>query len=157
MTIILKHSGNYVYDDYLQNRAVLRVKELTDVNPVQTIIRSKTKSEPVAYLVKSDWYDAQSPSSPLPIKLTSTTDDYLGFDLSKMVNIINGIAEVTSEMREIVNEGPAQDHFKAYAVMLTKEFYKDTSDIVSFDTALSVGGVAVAYLVNPVLYAAIAP
>lgn len=156
-TIILnKTNGTYVYDDYYLGRAALRITELSTDNPVQQISRSKTMPEMDAVLVKKEWYDVKSPASPLPIEVTEITDDYFGSNLSNLANILNGRPETIALTRKIVNEGPAQTYYKVFSIIKTKEFYQDASVVVPFEESSKIGGVIVAYLINPNLYTAIA-
>ena len=61
-------------------------------------------------------------------------------------------------MKKIVDEGPTQTYYKAYAIIQTKEFFRDGSDIIPFEdsSAVKVGGNILAYLISPDLYIAIA-
>jgi len=157
---ITKAHGMYVYDDYYLAKATLRIRELNSANPVQKIYRSKSHTNVDAVLVSSDWYDAKSPSAPLPIKLTEVADDYMSVNLSNMINIILGRAETTALTKKMVEEGPeAGTYYKAYALIQTKEFYHDDdNDIVPEESTpdVKVGGNILAYLISPDLYVAIA-
>jgi hypothetical protein len=155
---ITKQRGLYVYDDYYKAKAILRIRELTDDNPAQNIYRSKSFTNVDAVLVKKSWYDTKSPAAPLPIEVEEVADDFLSVNLSNMVNIVLGRAETTALMKKMVDEGPAQTHYKVYAIIQTKEFFRDGSDIVPFEDtpAVKVGGNILAYLISPDLYIAIA-
>lgn len=159
MTITLtKQRGVYVYDDYFRAKATLRIRELTTANPVQKIYRSKSFTTVDAVLVSKDWYDTKSPSAPLPISVTEVADDYMGVNLSNMINIVLGRPETKALTKKIVEEGPAQTHYKVYALIQTKEFFHDGNVIVPFEDspAVKVGGNILAYLISPDLYVAIA-
>lgn len=155
---ILKQRGIYVYDDYIAAKANLRIRELNAVNPIQTIYRSKTSTHVEAVLVSKDWYDVKSPAAPMAIEVTQVADDYLGMNLSNMINIILGRPETVALTKKIVDEGPDQTHYKVYSFIQTKEFFRDGNDIVPFEdtTAVKVGGNILAYLISPDLYIAIA-
>lgn len=153
---LIKPTGSLIYDDYYFGRAALRIKELSSDNPVQQISRSKAIPEMDAFLVTKAWYDTKSPASPLPIVITEITDDYLGSNLSNLANILNGRPETTALTRKMVDEGSTQTHYKVFSVVQTKEFYRDASDVVPFEESSKIGGIVVAYLMNPSLYTAIA-
>ena len=155
---ITKQHGLYVYDDYHEAKAVLRLRELTDTNPTQAIYRSKSFTTVDAVIVKKSWYDLKSPAASMPIEIKEVADDYLSLNLSNMINIILGRQETTALMKKIVDEGPTQTDYKAYAIIQTKEFFRDGSDIIPFEdsSAVKVGGNILAYLISPDLYIAIA-
>lgn len=157
-TTILKHDGIYVYDDYYRPKAILRIRELSPENPVQNIYRSRTHTDVEAVLVSKDWYDVKSPNSPLPIVVEEVADDYMGVNLSNMINLILGRPETKDLTRKVVNEGTTQLHYKTYAIIQTKKFYHDGNDVVPYEetNAVKVGGNVLAYLIHPDLYAAIA-
>jgi hypothetical protein len=153
---ILKSSRTFVYDDYIKGKATLRIKELNSVNPSQAVHRMST-SPVVAYLVTPDFYETRlAIVAPAPtINLSQKADDYLGYNLSKMVDLIQGHAQTKELMRETVDEGYGiVTGYKTYQLVNTKEYYEDGSDIVPFDSKR--GGVVVAYLIHPDLYATLA-
>lgn len=162
---ILKHTGNYVYDDYTstsygstQGKAVYRIRELTDENPVQVISRKKTDPTVVAAMVKKDWYDTKIAATPVPVKVMTVADDFVSLNFSNMINIINGIPETTAQVKKIVAEGPDQTNYSAYAIIDAKEFYRDGSEIVPYEDTpdVKIGGHVLAYLLSAALYTAIA-
>jgi len=156
---LLKNTGIFVYDDYYLGRSALRAVELTDSNPVQSICRNKKIPDVVdAYFVKKDWFDTKSPAASLPIVTTEVSDDFMGSNVSNMINIINSRPETEAQVKRMVEEGSTLDHYKVYAIIKTKEFYRDGNDIVPFEDTpnVKVGGTIVAYLINPTLYAEIA-
>jgi len=155
---ILKQQGLYVYDDYYRAKAILRIRELNDTNPVQKIYRSRTSIHAEAILVNPYWYNLKSPASPLPIEIETVSDDYLSVNLSSMVNILLGRPETTAQTRMIVDEGPSQTQFKVYALIQTKEFFHDGSTVVPYEDTppVKTGGNILAYLISPDLYIAIA-
>lgn len=155
---ITKQRGFYVYDDYYKAKAILRLRELNDDNPVQTIYRSKSYTAVDGVIASKNWYDLKSPAAPLPIEVETVPDDYLSVNLSNMINIVLGRAETSALMKKIVDVGPAQTYYKVYAIVQTKEFFRDGSDVVPFEdtSAVKVGGDILGYLISPDLYIAIA-
>ena len=162
---ILKHNGNYVYDDYTstgygfaQGKAIYRIRELTAENPVQVISRKKTSPVVVAAMVKKDWYDTKIAATPVPVKVTTVADDFVSLNFSNMINIINGTPETPAQVRKMVAEGPDQTNFSAYAIVDSKEFYRDGNEIVPYEDTpdVKIGGHVLAYLLSAALYTAIA-
>src|SRR5271166_459099 len=104
---IPKHSSKYIYEDYFPNKVPQRIDELSQTDlgvpvPTQSIFRNENDVLPVAILVSQSWFATQyaadqAANSPTPAMMaTQVTEEYLGNNLSKMVNDISAHAQVLS-------------------------------------------------------------
>ena len=114
-----KDDGIFIYEDYLRGRAALRIKELSTTIPSQAIKRN-SNGVTQAVLVSEVWHTARQAAfaavdAPTFDSLAELRDDdYMGSNLSLMVDLIRGNAQVTSRTNKLVNEGISQDCFKNY-------------------------------------------
>jgi len=154
---LVKPSSYFIYDDYLRGRAALRVKELSSANPVQSIHRAKNHAPIDAVLVSAAWYDAKlvtfAGASTFKTEFDNVSDDYVGVNLSTMINLILGRSETTALTKKTALEGLSLNHFKGYSIVATKEYYADGNDAVPFDSKF--GGDIKAYLLHPAFYASL--
>ena len=159
---LLKHNdGIYTYSDYAgpaKASGTLAALAASSV-PYQAIRRRK--DTPVdAYLVQASWYQAKLASfSAVNASLFATnvvpkTDDFLGGNLSKMVNLILGQAEVPEQIKETIDQGFTAKAFLVYEITNTALVNLDPKALVQ-DSDISFGGSAKAYLIHPAHYNAL--
>lgn len=156
-----KDDGIFIYEDYLKGRAALRIKELTADNPYQAIKRNSNGDTEV-YLVSDSWYttrlaaftavDAPTFSS----SAEKRPDDFMGYNLSLMIDLIYGRAQVTSRTQKMNNEGISAEAFKSYNLCESKAYWVDNSDEIILEPTTKQGGTSLAYLLHPAEYAALA-
>ena len=155
---LIKNVTNLVYDDYLDGKSALRIRELSEQNPAQNIKRSKAHSTVEAVLVSAAWYDTHiatftAVNAPaFNTDYTLTTDDFVGYNISSICNLIQSYPETAALQKKTVLEGSTLNAFKTYKIVGTKEFYRDGNEIVPFEPYAKVGGDVRAYLVHPKFY-----
>ena len=155
-----KDDGVFVYEDYLKGRAALRIKELSSTIPSQSIKRS-SNGQPEAVLVSQDWLAARKDAfsavdAPVFYSLAELRDDdYMGSNLSLMIDLILGRKQVLSRCTKLANEGISQEGFKSYELIEKKAFWVDNSNEVSFEPTTKIGGDIKAHLLHPAEYAAL--
>jgi len=156
---INKDDGIFVYEDYLKGRAALRIKELNSTIPSQSI-RRDSNGDVEAVLVSKDWYDTQVAafgSAPtFAASLEVRDDDYMGSNLSTMIDLILGRSQTKGRRTKVNNEGISGDAFKGYDLLELKGFYVDNSNEIILEPTTKVGGDTKAYLLHPSHYAALA-
>ena len=150
---LLKSDGIFVYEDYTKEKVALRLKEL--LLDVYHPIRRTSNGGVVAYLVSKNWYDTQVAAflaAPAPIfesVMLEITDDFLASNLSVLIDLVNGKAQIPELTSKVANEGFTADHLKLFKVIDTKGFqevYNETDLAVGQPV---IGGNAEAYLINP--------
>lgn len=153
---LLKNRGFFTYPDYQQGKWGQRLNDELPVEGIQPIVR--TEGGPVvAYLVSAALYDnlvGAFQAAPAPLmdqSLMQVPDDYVGLNLSKMVNLIQGNAETTDLVSLIVHQGLTNHAFKSFQVINSKVFYEDGALFKAEGIALE--GVVLGYLMHPSLYA----
>jgi hypothetical protein len=155
-----KDDGIFIYEDYLKGRAALRIKELSTAIPSQSIKRN-SNSLTEAVLVSDAWYTGrQAAYTAVDAPTFESTaekrdDDFMGSNISLMIDLIRGRAQVTSRTQKIVNEGITQDSFKAYNLCEQKAFWVDNSDAIILEPTTKQGGVSRAFLLHQAEFAAL--
>jgi hypothetical protein len=128
---LLKEKGVYSYFDFTVPRAALRLDELQSDN-VMAIARDDN-STVVAYLISAAWYTGQlaimatNHQTAPTVSISTYTDDYLGGNLSTLVNLVNGTPEVVSQQARFNAEGTTFTAYKMFAFVHTQEFWEDPS------------------------------
>lgn len=150
-----KNDGVFNYEDFKGPKAALRITEFDTANPQQAIHRSVNETDPVAVLVSKDWWDARIAAydavdaAPLAFNMTEKTDDFLGDNLSLMIDLMRGDEQVTSRLKKTVNEGIDQKRMRTFRIIDTKTHFVDNSELLPEDEG-QVGGNALAFLLHPV-------
>ena len=151
---ILKHGLIYIYEDYKDGRAARRINELTDIG--QAIYRSPFGTMK-AILLKKSWWDARvaaytAVKAPL-LSLVGEVrdDDYMGKNLSFMVDLIRGNPQVISREKVIISEGTTAKGIKTYFLTKTKKYYIDPNPLILEDSTRRGGDIS-AVLTHPGLY-----
>jgi len=155
---ILKNDGVFIYDDYRKGRAGQRMAELQDDG--FHAIRREDNGDIKAYLMSAPDYDAalaaaQAVIAALPAaNISEVADDYLGANISSMIDLVLGNAQVIASIPKTANEGLNEDAFKAFSIVKTKQYYLDNKDEPkpTGDEVLA-GGQKLAYLLHPAHYA----
>lgn len=156
-----KDDGIFVYEDYLKGRAALRIKELSGDIPSQSIKRNSNGTTE-AVLVSQTWYATRQAAfdaadAPTFDSLAEKRDDdYMGGNLSLMIDLILGRRQVASRAQKLANEGITQDCFKSYDICESKPYWVDNSNAITLEANTKQGGVSVAFLLHPGEYAALA-
>jgi hypothetical protein len=184
---LLKEKGIYSYYDFTIPRAALRLDELQSDN-VMAIAR--TDNGPVvAYLISAAWYTGQlalisSNQGTAPsVSITTRADDYLGGNVSTLVNLVNGTPEVASEQPWFNNAGTTYSAYKMFGFVRTAQFWEDPDkaklealnqeggnydpkvavdggpnvpNVQGTPDNMSIGGTILGYLISPALYAILA-
>lgn len=154
---ILKNDGVFVYEDYKKGRGALRVSELNAQEYYQ-LIRRTNGGDVQAVLVEQEWHDARMAAilaTPAPVfsgESETVADDFIGDNLSNMIDMINGNPQVTSRVNKTNYQGTTLDTFKIYSIIKLKEYYADGSEAVPFEESVKVGGSIYAYLIHYGLY-----
>lgn len=158
---ILKNDGIFIYDDYKLGRAALRIKELNSMNPAQNI-RRNSNGTVEAVLVSADWmatvlggYSTAVAATPKQSYHT-VTDDYVGSNLSKMIDFIKGHAQTKALEKTVVEEGISGAGYLSYKIITSAEWFQDQSPVVPFEESAKKAGVVIAYLIHPDMYASLA-
>ncbi len=157
----LKNDGIFIYADYLRGRAALRIRELDSINPAQVIRRDRA-GDPVAVLVSKAWYDARIAAYDAVDAATfsdlkeTKDDDFMGSNLSLMIDLVRGNAQTTDLQRKINATGLTNADFKTWSIIDLKEFFRDNSDAVPFEPTVQVGGEVLALLLHTGHHAALA-
>jgi len=159
---ILKHGdGIYTFSDYAgPAKASGTLADLGNSTvPFQAIHRRK--DTPIeAYLVQASWYQAQVASfgavsaAVFAANVVAKTDDYLGGNLSKMVNLLLGQAEVPEQAAETIELGFSAKAFLVYEITNTALAILNPNAVV-MDSDITYGGSAIAYLLHPAHYNAL--
>lgn len=153
---ILKDDGIFVYDDYKQGRAALRIKELNSTNPAQYIRRTSTGNIK-AVLVSADWLEAQLASNAaFKQNYQVVSDDFLGSNLSKMVDLIQGHAQTKALVKTVAETGITLDAYLSYKVINSAEYFSDQSPIIPYEESAKKKGEVVAYMIHPDIYGVLA-
>ena len=154
---INKDDGIFIYDDYLKGRAALRIKELNSTIPSQSIRRG-SNGEVEAVLVSKAWYDTNAGvnAGTFAANLEVQDDDFMGSNLSTMIDLIQGRAQTKELITRVSNEGISGDAFKAYCLIEKKAFWVDNSNEIILEPTSKVGGDTKAYLLHPIHYASLA-
>jgi len=158
---LLKNDGTFVYEDYLNGRAALRIRELNSANPSQGIKRTSNDSTNEAVLVSKDWYDARVAAYAAVGAATFTNikelvdDDFMGKNLQLMTDLIQGRYQTNERTKKVVAEGITQNDFKVFTITDLKEFYPDNSTVIPFEQSVKVGGDVLALLLHTAHYAAL--
>ena len=159
---LLKDDGIFTYDDYLRGRAALRIKELNSDVPSQSIRRKSASTDILAVLVRRAWYDARIAAyeavdaAPFSNLKEIRDDDFMGYNLSLMIDLLRGNAQTPALVSRIANEGITQNDFKVYSLVEKKGFWKDDSTVVPFEESQKIGGDPVAFLLHSNHYNALA-
>jgi len=155
---LLKTNGIFVYEDYKLGRAELRVKELTSTNPVQNIRR--THNGPVeVVLVSATWMDTALAAYSVAVAPTyaqvyhTVADDYMGSNLSKMVDLIVGHAQTKALVKLVDETGTTGQGFLTYKIINSAEYFEDQSPVIPFEESSKKYGKVGAYLIHPDVYA----
>jgi len=152
---ILKNDNTFVYEDYVGGKAALRLRELA---PSQHIRRTRT-SDVKAVLVSPDWLKERLDGYAVTIAAipasseTRVEDDYLGNNLSAMVDLVNGHEQTVALAKKVVSEGITYKDFKVFAIENTKTYYQDDSTVIA-DGAK--GGSVKGYLMHKAQYETLA-
>lgn len=155
-----KDDGIFIYEDYLKGRAALRIKELSTTIPSQSIKRS-SNGLTEAVLVSEVWYSAKIAAFAAVSAATFSSaaelrdDDFMGSNLSLMIDLIRGRKQVKSRCTKLVNEGITQQSFKSYDLIEKKAFWVDNSNQITLEPTTKNGGVTKAFLLHPAEYAAL--
>jgi len=158
---INKDDGIFIYEDYKGGRAALRIKELSTTIPSQAIKRSSNGTNE-AMLVSEAWYTARKAAftavdAPAFASLAELRDDdFMGSNLSLMIDLIRGRRQVASRAIKLVNEGITFANFKSYDLIEQKPFWVDNSDAIILEPTTKQGGATKAFLIHPAEYAALA-
>jgi len=159
---ILKDDGIYIYEDYKLGRAALRLKELSVENPVQNIRRHSDPVNPVEAMVVSaaDFdtkvaaYTAVNAPSFKQVYHT-VSDDYMGSNLSKMIDLVRGRAQTKALVKMVTEEGLTGSGFVTYKLISSAEWFQDQSPVIPFEESAKKAGQVLAYLMHPTIYAAL--
>lgn len=133
---LLKDDGIFVYEDYKDGRAARRIQEMNakaTVNEQNQAIRRNSNGDPEAYLVSSAYWEAKKTlfGGGFPtIKMQEQSDDFLGKNLSDMVNIVVGRAQVKSDLSVTNALGPDSPN-KAFAKITIVDNSFDDGDIAT--------------------------
>ena len=153
---ILKDDGIFVYQDYYFGKAALRVAELTAANPVQNIRRYSDSKTVEAVLVSAAWYDtalaAFNKAAFFKQSIETRADDYLGPNMSTMIDYINGHAQTKDLVKTVAERGLTTQAFKTYEIIKSAAWYEDASVVIPFEESSKKAGNAVAYLIHAKLY-----
>jgi hypothetical protein len=158
---ILKNDGIFVYEDYKLGRAALRIKELNGVNPAQNIRRTSTGAVE-AVLVSAAWMDSMLAGYSTAVAPTYkqaysvVADDYLGSNLSKMVDLINGHAQTKELVKPVAEQGTSGAGYLTYKIIVSAEWFQDQSPVIPFEESSKKAGQVVAYLMHSDVYALLA-
>jgi len=154
--VILKDDGIFVYGDYFLGKAALRVAELSFEIPAQNIRRHSDNTAVEAVLVKDTWYASKvgafATAASFKQIVETSTDDYLGANLSTMIDKIKGHAQTKDLVRKIAETGLSVQGFKTYKIIKSSPWYQDDSTAVPFEETSKKAGNAVAYLIHPTLF-----
>ena len=155
---INKDDGIFVYEDYLKGRAALRIKELNSTTPSQSIRRS-SNGDVEAILVSEAWYTARTTAFASAATFATSDevkdDDFMGWNLVTMIDLIRGRAQTKERISKINNQGITSGGFKVYDLIELKEYYVDNSSEIEFEPTTKVGGDSKAYLIHPSHFAAL--
>ena len=157
--VLLKSDGIYTYDDFKNGKASLRLIEFNSSLTAMPIRRTPSGSVEM-YLVSKAWMDARALAYAIAIAPTVSTqidfmpDDYLSKNLSNMADLILGRAQTKELIRKVALEGLNLKNFKSYAIIGTKEFFVDDSDVVAKESSTKRHGNIKAYLIHKSHYAA---
>lgn len=155
---INKDDGIFVYEDYLKGRAGLRIKELNSTIPSQSIKRTSNGTTE-AVLVSKAWFDARETAFVAAASFAYLAevrdDDFMGSNLSLMIDLIRGRAQTKERLTKLNNEGITGNAFKAYELLALKAYYVDDSDAIILEPTTKKGGVVLALLLHPSHYAAL--
>lgn len=159
---LLKNVGFWVYDALLGGRAELRLKELTTFDYGSMPIRRSSATPNVAYLMSASAYESAAATlaaamSPLPAqKLEAHSDDYLGNNVSKLMDLIQGKAQTAAQISEVIADGQTNLLYASFSFYDTKKYYRDEQgQTENINTAIPQKGDVVGYLVHPDVYAAL--
>ena len=161
---ILKDDGVFVYGDYYLGKAAQRISEITPEIPAQNIRRHGDGSEVKAVLVdgrvypnENGWYVEKLAgfANAVPFKqiVETQTDDFLGANLSTMIDYIQGHAQTKKHIKTVSEKGMTTQGFKTYEIIRSSPWYEDASPVIPFEESSKKSGNPVAYLIHPKLYA----
>jgi len=157
---ILKNDGIFVYEDYKMGRAALRIKELNGANPAQNIRRG-SNSPVEAVLVSAAWMDGVLGAYSTAVAPTIrqiyhvVADDYMGSNLSKMIDLVRGHAQTKALVKPVAETGLSGAGYLSYTLVVSAEWFQDQSPVVPFEESSKKAGQVVAYLIHPDIYAAL--
>lgn len=156
-----KDDGIFVYEDYLRGRAALRLKELSGDIPSQSI-RRNSNGTVEAVLVSKDWYDTRqaafdaADAPTFSIAKEERDDDFMGSNISLMIDLIRGRSQTTARTSKLNNQGITGANFKVFSLFEQKAWWVDNSDVIIQEPPTQEGGVITAFLLHPANHAALA-
>jgi len=158
-----KDTSKLTYSDYQGAKAALRLAELTTTIPTQQIVRRHDTPTVQALLLQPAWYAgriaayAAVSGATFAESQTIVSDDYLSGNLSTMIDLARGHAQVPSELRRVVEAGLTNNAFKTWVILDSAKTNTDADPGRPLtDYLKQYGGNVLAYLVHPALYSALA-
>src|SRR5512135_1531319 len=127
---ILKNDGIFIYEDYLDGRSVRRLSEL-DSDVTQSIRRTSNGAVKAVLVSKAYWdgkvaaYAAALVAFPV-VSIDQRTDDYLGNNLSVMIDLLDAHHQTPELLKRVNAEGSTNAASKVFSVIRTQEFFEDS-------------------------------
>lgn len=154
---LLKNDGKFVYDDYKPQKIGKRLVDL-GVDEIQPVRRT-TNGPIVAYMVSETWFQAKVEefdlaSTAMPDAIfDEVSDDFVAHNFSTLVNTINGVSQVKSQIPKTNAEGPQVGKYKGYILINTKPYkmdpYLTKNETFASSQAIVEGAVKKARLLDP--------
>jgi hypothetical protein len=85
----------------------------------------------------------------------TVSDDYMGSNLSKMIDRVRGRAQTKELVKTIDNEGLTSSGFVTYELITSAEWFQDQSPVIPFEESSKKAGQVLAYLMHPTMFAAL--
>lgn len=156
MVTLLKNIGYWTFDSLLNGRASMRLRELEAVGVMP--INRKIGGSYEAYLLSVAYYDAkvaafEAAIAALPKQsMHQVPDDFLGKNVYKLVDLIQGRKQVEARAELLAHEGSSDKAYAGYSFVNTKKYFLD--ERAGLPYSAEKGGRVMGYLVHPAVYAA---
>lgn len=156
---ILKNDGVFTYSDY-GRKAGNRLVELAS-DGVQ-LIRRTYGGDVQAALVSKALYDAaMAAAAPDPIltqNITSVADDYLGNNLSEMIDLLLSRVQAPGLESKVASQGTTASAQKTFAIVNSALYYEaEQVEPLPVSGEIEKKGLILGYLITPALHSYLFP